>query len=179
MLPVAGVAYNVNAALGQDGIVGVKTGSSSQAGGCLSFAVLRKVAGRPVTIAGVVLGVRATRAQPSELGGVISAAKKLLGSVGGGLEHAPGRQASRRPGQRVQRVDRRACRGRGTGVSVTAWPGTPVTVTVTPRPLGHAIRQGQPVTQATVTIGGEVHHITLVASRAAAAPSIGWLLTRL
>ena len=66
-----------------------------------------------------------------------------------------------------------------TGVSVTAWPGTPVTITVTPRLLGHAIRQGQPVAQATVTIGGEVHHITLVASRAVPAPSIGWLLTRL
>jgi hypothetical protein len=65
------------------------------------------------------------------------------------------------------------------GVSVTAWPGTPVTVTVTPRPLGHAISQGQPVAQATVTIGGEVRHITLVASRAAPALSVRWRLTRL
>jgi hypothetical protein len=63
------------------------------------------------------------------------------------------------------------------GVAVTAWPGTPVTITVTPRPLGHAIRQGQPVAQATVTIGGEVSHITLVASRAAA-PPVSWLFTR-
>ena len=35
--PVAGVAYNVNAGLGHDGIVGVKTGSSSRAGGCLAL----------------------------------------------------------------------------------------------------------------------------------------------
>ena len=66
-----------------------------------------------------------------------------------------------------------------TGVSVTAWPGAPVTVTVTPRPLGHAISQGQPVAQATVTIGGEVRHFTLVASRAVPAPSVRWRLTRL
>ena len=66
-----------------------------------------------------------------------------------------------------------------TGVSVTVWPGTPVTVTVTPRPLGHAISQGQPVAQAAVTIGGEVRHITLVASRAAPAPPVRWRLTRL
>jgi len=65
------------------------------------------------------------------------------------------------------------------GVSVTAWPGTPVTVTVTPRPLGHAIARGQPVAWATVTIGGEVRHITLVASRAVPAPSVRWRLTRL
>jgi len=39
--------------------------------------------------------------------------------------------------------------------------------------------QGQPVAQATVTIGGEVRHITLVASRAVPAPSVRWRLTRL
>lgn len=66
-----------------------------------------------------------------------------------------------------------------TGVGVTAWPGTPVTITVRPRPLGHAITRGQPVAQATVTIGGEVRHITLVAGRAVPAPSVRWLLTRL
>jgi hypothetical protein len=87
-LPVAGVAYNVNAGLGHDGITGVKTGSSSRAGGCLAFAAIRTVAGSPVTIVGVVLGVRPTAARPRDLGGVISAAENLLGSVGGDLEHA-------------------------------------------------------------------------------------------
>lgn len=66
-----------------------------------------------------------------------------------------------------------------TGVSVTAWPRTPVTITVTLRPLGHAISRGQPVAQTTVTIGGEVRHIILVASRAVPAPPVRWLLTRL
>jgi len=178
-LPVAGVAYNVNAALGHDGIVGVKTGSSSQAGGCLAFAAIRTVAGSPVTIVGVVLGVRATAARPSELGGVISAAENLLGSVGGDLEHA----RVVRPGAVLGGVSSAWTAGpaavAATGVSVTAWPGTPVTITVKPRPLGHAITRGQPVAQATVTIGGEVRHITLVASRAVPAPSVRWRLTRL
>jgi hypothetical protein len=88
MLPVAGPAYNVNSALGHDGIVGVKTGSSSQAGDCLAFAAIRTVAGSPVTIVGVVLGVRATAARPSAPGGVIAASENLLGSIGRDLEHA-------------------------------------------------------------------------------------------
>jgi serine-type D-Ala-D-Ala carboxypeptidase (penicillin-binding protein 5/6) len=74
-----------------DGILGthsVKTGSSSQAGGCLAFAAIRTVAGSPVMIVGVVIGVPATAAQPRERGGVISASGNLLGSVGGDLEHA-------------------------------------------------------------------------------------------
>jgi D-alanyl-D-alanine carboxypeptidase (penicillin-binding protein 5/6) len=68
-LPVAGLAYNVNAGLGHDGITGVKTGSSSQAGGCLAFAAIRTVAGSQVMIVSVVLGVPATAAQRSERGG--------------------------------------------------------------------------------------------------------------
>ncbi len=178
-LPVAGVAYNVNAGLGHDGIVGVKTGSSSQAGGCLAFAAIRTIAGSQVTIVGVVLGVQATPAQPSELGGVISAAENLLGSVGGDLEHAE----VVRPGAVLGSVSSAWTAGpaavAATGVSVTGWPGTPVTVTVTPRPLAHAISQGQPVAQATVTIASVVRHITLDASQAAPAPSVRWLLTRL
>ena len=178
-LPVAGVAYNVNAALGHDWIVGVKTGSSSQAGGCLAFAALRTVAGSHVTIVGVVLGVQASPAQPSELGGVISASENLLDSIGGDLEHVQ----IVRPGAVLGSVSSAWTNGpaavAATGVAVTAWPGTPVTITVTPRPLGHAIRQGQRVAQATVTVGSQVSHITLDASRAAPAPSIGWLLTRL
>jgi D-alanyl-D-alanine carboxypeptidase (penicillin-binding protein 5/6) len=178
-LPVAGLAYNVNASLGHEGITGVKTGSSSQAGGCLAFAAIRTVAGSPVTIVGVVLGVRATAARPSELGGVISAAENLLGSVGGDLAQAQ----VIRPGAVLGNVSAGWTAGpaavAATGVSVTAWPGTPVTLTVTPRPLGHAISQGQPVARAAVTIGGEVRHITLVASRAAPAPPVRWLLTRL
>jgi serine-type D-Ala-D-Ala carboxypeptidase (penicillin-binding protein 5/6) len=178
-LPVAGLAYNVNASLGHDGITGVKTGSSSQAGGCLAFAAIRTVTGSQVTIVGVVLGVPPTPAQPSELDGVISASENLLGSVGGDLEHIQ----VIKPGAVLGSVSAAWTAGpaavAATGVSVTAWPGTPVTVTVTPRRLGHAISQGQPVGQATVTIGGEVRHITLVASRAAPAPPVGWLLTRL
>jgi D-alanyl-D-alanine carboxypeptidase (penicillin-binding protein 5/6) len=178
-LPVVGVAYNVNAGLGHEGIVGVKTGSTSQAGGCLAFAAVRTVAGSQVTIVGVVLGVPATSAQPSELDGAISAAEKLLASVGGDLEQA--QVVS--PGAVLGSVSSVWTAGpaavAATGVSVTAWPGTPVTITVTPRPLGHEISQGQPVAQATVTIGDDVRHITLDASRAVPAPSVGWRLTRL
>jgi hypothetical protein len=143
------------------------------------LAAIRIVAGSPVTIVGVVLGVRATSAQPSELGGVISAAENLLASIGGDLEHAQ----VIRPGAVLGSVSGAWTAGpaavAAAGFSVTGWPGTPVIVTVTPRPLGHAISQGQPVARATVTIGSQVSHISLDASQAAPAPSIRGFLTRL
>jgi serine-type D-Ala-D-Ala carboxypeptidase (penicillin-binding protein 5/6) len=178
-LPVAGVAYNVNASLGHDGIVGVKTGSSSRAGGCLAFAAARTVAGNHVMIIGVVLGVQATTAQPSELDGVISASENLLRSVGGDLVHAQIIQTGDVLGNISSAWTAGPAAVAGTGVSVTGWPGTPVTVTVVPRPLAQAISQGQTVAQATVMVGSQVSHVAIYASQAASAPSVRWRLTRL
>ena len=110
---------------------------------------------------------------------MISAAENLLARIGADLEHVQVIE----PGAVLGRVSSAWTAGpaavAATGIAVTAWPGTPVTITVTPRPLGHAIRAGQPVAQAAVTVGSQVRHITLDASQAAPAPSVRWLLTRL
>jgi D-alanyl-D-alanine carboxypeptidase (penicillin-binding protein 5/6) len=61
-LPVAGTVYNYDYALGHDGIVGIKTGSTIGAGGNFVFAAHSLVDGRTVTVVGAVLGV--TGVQP-------------------------------------------------------------------------------------------------------------------
>jgi D-alanyl-D-alanine carboxypeptidase (penicillin-binding protein 5/6) len=48
--------HNTNTLLGQEGFVGVKTGSDDAAGGCFAFRAIRWIDGRPTTITGVVLG---------------------------------------------------------------------------------------------------------------------------
>ncbi|HEY2792502.1 MAG TPA: D-alanyl-D-alanine carboxypeptidase [Micromonosporaceae bacterium] len=58
IVPVEGRIANVNPLLGQDGIVGIKTGSMSAAGGCLMFAAKKSVAGQTVTVVGTVMGQR-------------------------------------------------------------------------------------------------------------------------
>jgi len=55
-LPVAGTVHNTNALLGRDGFVGVKTGSTDEAGGCFAFRAIRWIDGERTTITGVVLG---------------------------------------------------------------------------------------------------------------------------
>ena len=55
-LPVAGTVYNVNAALGQNGIVGVKTGSGLNAGANFLFASSQKIDGRDILVMGCVMG---------------------------------------------------------------------------------------------------------------------------
>ncbi len=55
-VPMAGVISNVVTLIGTDGIVGVKSGYTSQAAGCMVLAADRSVAGRSVLVLAAVLG---------------------------------------------------------------------------------------------------------------------------
>ncbi len=58
VLPVVGRVANFNGLVGEDGYVGVKTGSDRAAGGCLIFAKRVLTDGRALTVLGVVLNQR-------------------------------------------------------------------------------------------------------------------------
>src|SRR5690242_15251856 len=56
VVPVAGVVRNYNTLLGQDGIVGLKTGSTQAAGGCVLVAAWHKASGRKTLIVAAAFG---------------------------------------------------------------------------------------------------------------------------
>ena len=62
VVPVAGVVRNYNTLLGQDGIVGLKTGSTHAAGGCVLIAARRRAGGRETLIVAATLGQPGTAA---------------------------------------------------------------------------------------------------------------------
>ncbi|WP_051451453.1 D-alanyl-D-alanine carboxypeptidase family protein [Actinospica robiniae] len=70
-VPVAGLVSNTNHLLGIDGDIGIKTGSTSEAGGCLLFATKSVVNGVPVTMVGAVLG------QPGPLWSIMDRAQTV------------------------------------------------------------------------------------------------------
>ena len=163
-LPVAGVAYNVNSSLGHDGIVGVKTGSGPR----------RRVPGLRCHPGGRGQPGNDRRRRAGRTGNLRPAERPWRRDFRRReppqqRRRGPGARPDRQPGAVLGTVSSAWTAGpaavAATGVSVTAWPGTPVTITVTPRPLGHAISQGQPIAYATVTIGSQVNHITLDASQ--------------
>lgn len=84
-VPVAGVIYNLDNALGHDGIVGIKTGSDTKAGGCFLFEATQRVSGQPVTLLGVVLGQQGT----SPTATAISAAEALLAAAFASMRPLP------------------------------------------------------------------------------------------
>jgi D-alanyl-D-alanine carboxypeptidase (penicillin-binding protein 5/6) len=65
VVPVAGVVRNTNTLLGQDGIAGLKTGSTQAAGGCLLVAAWQEVNGHRTLI------VAATFGQPGTAGTIL------------------------------------------------------------------------------------------------------------
>jgi len=71
-LPVAGVKYNVNYVLGQEGIFGIKTGNTTAGGAIYLFAGSEQLAsGAKATVVGAIQGL-------STLDGAFNAAKALL-----------------------------------------------------------------------------------------------------
>ena len=54
-IAVAGKVNNINWLLGSDGVVGIKTGSTDEAGGCFVFAAKRQILGQDMTFIGAVM----------------------------------------------------------------------------------------------------------------------------
>jgi D-alanyl-D-alanine carboxypeptidase (penicillin-binding protein 5/6) len=77
VLPVAGEVANFNELVGQEGFVGIKTGSDEAAGGCLLFARRIRVGGRTVITLGAVLGQR----EGDFIQAALASAKRLTASV--------------------------------------------------------------------------------------------------
>ena len=73
-LPVAGTVYNVNGALGQSGVIGIKTGSGLNTGANYLFAAKATVDGREIVVFGCVMG------QPT-LDVAFTAAKNLIAAM--------------------------------------------------------------------------------------------------
>jgi serine-type D-Ala-D-Ala carboxypeptidase (penicillin-binding protein 5/6) len=78
-VPVQGTVRNWNRLVGAHGVIGIKTGSTLSAGGCLLFAATTTAGGRTETIVGDLLGVPGTSSTilPNALG----EAEKLIVSA--------------------------------------------------------------------------------------------------
>jgi serine-type D-Ala-D-Ala carboxypeptidase (penicillin-binding protein 5/6) len=177
-LPVAGRQYNLNAMLGKDGIVGVKTGSTSQAGGCFVFAAHERINGKSVIVVGAVLHQMPGRAHPSAIAQAFRASATLLGAARKALTT---REVVRRgatlatvgvPWARFVTVQ--AARS----AELLGWGSLPIKTTVGPAPaLALPLKAGQRIATATITAGRQSAEVPLIVSQALPQASLGWRLT--
>lgn len=181
-LPVAGTVENYDPLIaeGYDG----KTGSDSEAEGCLAFFKVFRVDGRRMTVVGVVLGQGSGGETSVILAAAAAAAQRLVGSVTPAIRARtvlPARTAvviaTSADGRRVAGVtaDR---------LTVIGWGGLQEHLAIRPRSLGADVGAGQRVGEAALaatlpTTAGNQNQAAVRASAALAAPGILWRLEHL
>jgi D-alanyl-D-alanine carboxypeptidase (penicillin-binding protein 5/6) len=105
VLPVAGPVQNINRLLGSDQIVGLKTGSTSAAGGCVLLAAWHRVSGRRVLVIAAVFG------QPgplsASLANALAAGQQLVLAVDHALDHPARAKSQKRSAAPADEADSR------------------------------------------------------------------------
>jgi D-alanyl-D-alanine carboxypeptidase (penicillin-binding protein 5/6) len=141
IIPVAGSIHNYNSLLGRDGVVGIKTGSTRAAGGCLMFAadVPAGPDGATRRLFGVVLGQPGTSS--AILPHALAAAQRLIESARSVVRAAIVVPAGRSVAivSEPMRADRPLAPP--AAVAVIGWPG-----------LRYAVRVSGPPSNAVLTV---------------------------
>jgi len=175
-IPVAGVVKNYNDLLGVDGVFGIKTGSTGQAGGNLVFAAHLTVAGRTLTVIGAVFHQPGTNTT-EQLGRVSAVTRKLLTAVRAGVKEYT-ILAAKPVGQVTTAWGDTATVSPAGPLRVVGWPGLTVPVKVTRAAPGAEVAQGQVVGAVETDPSASGVRVQLRADAPTAPPSLWWKLLR-
>jgi len=172
-LPVAGTLYNVNGALGQSGIIGIKTGSGLNSGANFLFAATATVDGGQVTLFGCVMGQPTLDAAFSAAEALVAAMKNATtvhqvvsrNDVVGAYSTAWGSDADL-----VATTD----------VTVVEWPGTIMRQRIDAPTLvvDGPVARTTPSGKLHVVLGDQQIDVPLVTGEALDPPGFGWRLLR-
>jgi len=176
LIPMTNVVYNLNFDLGQDGIIGIKTGSDSSAQGCYLVAAQQNIGGKTVTVVGAVLGQPAGSLGPNT--SAVDAGDALVQSIFAALHSYP----VFAPGQKVGEV---AAPWGATApvtvaqpVTVVGWPGLSVTLAARRDIPKGALATGAVVGSLRTTVGTKSTHVQLRTAAPLSKPGWWWRLTR-
>ncbi|HXW33500.1 MAG TPA: hypothetical protein VEJ87_02905 [Acidimicrobiales bacterium] len=171
-LPLAGPVDNYVTDVGVDGVVGVKSGFTQAAMGCVILAAERSVGGRSTLVLAGVTGQPGFH--PLPLAQFL--ALLLINSVTPGLRVVHAVSA----GERVARIsipwDAKASVyvSAPRALSLLVWAGEDVRISVVPRSLGSTLTDGETVGWLTAEYRGETQTVPLVSDEKVGPPGIGW-----
>jgi serine-type D-Ala-D-Ala carboxypeptidase (penicillin-binding protein 5/6) len=174
-LPEAGLQYNPNFVLGENGVVGVEAGSDTTTNGCYLFAMQKMVTGHTVTVFGAVLGQSGPSGPDAA---AVDAGDALMKAAAPDLTAVPILGA----GRVVAHLD--APWGASTAVvvaravTVPAWPGLSVSVTARLATLTMPVAAGTRVGSLQIHEGPRVIDVALHNKALLPGPSWPWRLTR-
>jgi D-alanyl-D-alanine carboxypeptidase (penicillin-binding protein 5/6) len=175
-LPMTNVVFNLNFDLGQDGIIGIKSGSDASAQGCYLFAARQSIGGKNVTVVGAVLGQPGGALGPNTA--AVDAGDAIVKSVFGALHSF----TLFSPGQNV--ADLTGAWGSTAAVTVAdpinviGWPGLVAAVAVRHGALTAPVAAGTSIGTLRAGVGQTSAQAELRTTSGLAGPGPWWRLTR-
>ena len=171
-IPVAGKVTNHNTLLGEQGVFGIKTGSTGDAGGNLLFAAHLQVAGKTLTLVGAVFNQPGAHT-PDQLAQVNRVVRKLLTAARAAVKEYT-LLADQPAGEVRTAWGATATISPTAALKVLGWPGLSFKVDTTRRTPSAEVTAGQVVG----TIQAASVRVDLATDAATTPPSLWWKLTR-
>ncbi|HEY8282634.1 MAG TPA: D-alanyl-D-alanine carboxypeptidase [Leifsonia sp.] len=167
-LPGAGAQDNTNSLLGFDGIDGIKTGNTDQAGYCLLFSADVTVGTSKVRVIGAVLGA-------ADHDHLWAGVKSLLASMQAGFHQVDASKAGQAYGTYTTPWGAKAALVSTATKSFVVWSNTPIAVAVKTHPVQSG-RKGDVVGQVSFTLNGTTQRAPLALTKDLPDPGFLWRL---
>ena len=174
VLPVAGIVYNVNSALGESGIIGIKTGFGLNLGANFLFAAAASVDAKQVTLLGCVMG------QPT-LDAAFKAAEDLIAVMKSNVHVRSVVVRSGAVGEYRTGWGSRTGIAATDTVSLVEWPGMNLRRELDAPALAvdHHVPAGVSAGRMRITLGDQEYSVPLVTTGALDPPELVWRLWRI
>ena len=166
-LPVAGTVYNVDYAVGQGGIAGIKTGSSPEAGACFLFSSPQ----RGFTIVGAVMGL-------GSLDDAFAATKALIRAAASAMQTVPVVAKDQAVGRYVSPWGSQTDILAGAQVLLVEWPGLLVRTHLEAPAARAPLPPGSAAGTLLVTVGEQQVRVPLLTADPLFEPGNRWRLLR-
>ena len=174
ILPVAGTVYNVNAMLGKHGVVGIKTGSTSKAGGNFVSATPVAIGNKTHYIIAVVLGRQTVQPLQSALDENV----KILEQVRSEFKLYPITQPSAGFGQILSAWNSKSDLKATQPVQIFGYPGMEVSFSIKLNNSQLPISPNKDVATLTIQSGQEIQTVPLQNTQQIKPPGLLWRLLR-
>lgn len=170
-LPGAGTVSNVNQLLGTNGVIGIKTGFTEQAGGNLMFAARQEVSGRSVDVIGIIMGQEDRPA-------AFDATLEAIDSVSGGLQTLRVVPAGLLVGVVEPQWGGSTEVVVGEDVSMLVWPGSLLETSVELEPIDAGAQRGELAGWLNVRVGAQEQRVPIVLADDLEGAGLVYRLTR-
>jgi D-alanyl-D-alanine carboxypeptidase (penicillin-binding protein 5/6) len=171
-LPVAGVLYNVDYALGLSGINGIKTGSNPGSGAGFMFSAALKVAGQNLTIVGAVMGL-------DTLDEVFAASRQLIDFARQGIQVVAAVKDGIKVGTYEAPWGAQANLVTTQGAQLVEWPGMDLVRKLEAPSAAAPLKPGAQAGDLLLRLGDQEVRVSLATDSGISPPTTAWRLTRL